>query len=147
MGIEMLDKRRFQEQMQLLSTHFMREISVELLDEYWKQFSEKDQKIWDKTVDDVMREAQRFPVIATFRYYYEVNTPPKQSMEFPGMEDLDKQAKTAKAKYYLELIHGLLEEKIKVDDPRVQKCLDEQGGNKVFKCFDPQRRIFKKFNR
>lgn len=143
----MLDKRRFQEQMQLLSTYFMRELGVGLLDIYWTHFKDKEQEPWDRAVDEAFREGKKFPVIAALQNYYGMSTSPKEDTDFPRMKALEKAAKTRKHKYYLKLIYDLLNGKIKIDDPRVQKCLDEQGEERVFERFDPERRCFKKYYR
>lgn len=140
----MLNEQRFREQMNFLSTLFMRELPVELLNEYWREFHQREQQIWDKTIEQATREETRFPMISVLRQYYEMNMPGRPDPEFPTDEDLEKAAKTGKHKYYLGLIRGLYEGRIQIDDPRVLRCLKKQGSNPAFKRFDPKRRIFEK---
>ena len=68
----------------------------------------------------------------------------REETGFPSMEDLEKQAKEGKHKRYLRLINGLLDGKIRMDDPRVLRCLKEQVKHFRYKRYDPERRIFEK---
>jgi len=140
----MLNQVRFKQQMELLALHHMREFPRELLDEYWKEFKNKEQTIWDKAFDQLFKTEEWFPKIATLQYYYEMNLPGKPDLEYPSREDLEKRAREEKHKKYLFLIDGLREGEIKMDDPRILACLKEQGERPTFGGFNPERRIFEK---
>lgn len=146
----MLNKRRFTEQIDWLSKYFMVEISWEIHgEELWRRFEDRDQEVWDKAVEQMPENwkptfAEKFPCENTFIQFYEMNLPDKEPVDFPSMDDLERQAKEGKHKHYLRLIKGLLAGKIRIDDPRVLRCLKEQGKHPTYKRFDPKRRIFEK---
>ena len=142
----MLNKQRFKEQINLMSTHYLRRVPPELMREYWTRFKEKEQKPWDKAIDDVLQREERFPVIALLQSYYEANLSQKEETLWPTRQDLKRQAKAEKHKHYLKLIRGFLDEDsdIDIEDPRVQKCLDEQGDERIFLSYDSTRRAFRK---
>ncbi len=124
----MLNKRRFQEQVSLLSTHFMREIDRDLLEEYWKRLKGIDQEIWDRAVDDILMKERKFPVISVFKYYVDMNTPTEEAKDWPDMGDLRKCAKEGRHKWYIKLIEDLIDGKTDKNDIRYRKVLKEVKG-------------------
>lgn len=154
----MLNYERFQEQMNVMGTLFMREISREILNVYWKEFKAKEQTTWDKSMDEIMREEERFPTIHTIGKYYDMGIFLKDRQEWPMMEDLGKQAKSHRARSCFQLIRDLNKPKDKnpatIEDPRFQKVLEwHKEDVKPGKCdllftgYDSKRKIFTKVGR
>lgn len=141
----MISKQQFKAQMSRMEVLFTRDLSKKALREIWEIFKAKDFPIFEKAVSDIIRNEDRFPSPSVIENYYQLNLPPKeQPLDY---DDLRKAAKTQKHKYYLNLIFGLLDGEIDIEDLRVQKCLDEQGPVKVFSHYDKEQRHFVKISR
>lgn len=139
----MLNRARFREQMNVLSSLFMREIPREMIDLYWKEFQRKEQQPWDRAIDQIMKGEERFPTIPVVQTYYQNNLPDKQEL-FPSREDIKRAAKTDYGKKHLELTFQLLDGEISIETPEVQACLKEQS---LFTRYDPGRKCFIKPDR
>lgn len=141
----MIGREQFKSQISRLSVLFMREVSREHLDELWGIFKIKDFEIFEKSVSDIIRNEDKFPSPSVLQAYYDINLPPKE--EPLDREDLKKAAKTQKHKEYVNLIFDLIDRKISIEDPRVQKCLYEQGDKRTFSHYDKEKKCFVKMGR
>lgn len=140
----MLHKERFIQQINFFGTLFMRETKADLVEAYWKIHKLKDQGPWDKAVDQIIHQEERFPTVGILQDYYIMNCPSKPD---PTREDLRKAATTEYAKKHLRLIFALMDEVIDIQHPDVQTALEEhkaqaakKEGDLVFTHYDPVRR-------
>ena len=138
----MISKQQFKAQISRLGTLFMRETPNDMLREMYEIFKEKDFTAFEKTVSDIIRNEDRFPSPNTIQGYYETNMPKRELPEPLEKEDLERAAKTLKHKHYLNLIFGLMEGEINIEDDKAQKCFKEQGSKPTFSHYDIEKKCF-----
>lgn len=117
----MITERQFQSQISRISALFAREISKEAFREMYELFKNKDFPAFKEAISDIIRNEDRFPSPNVIQGYYNANVEPAEKEEYPSMEDLERAAKTDRARFCLDLIKDLLDEKTTREDPRFKQ--------------------------